>query len=155
MKLLNSTHRTKRILPRSFADELSAEFEALAEAESEAETSINEGLVLPSPTLSLEKRYSLLLTAFAKAMRKIQTLEQPVRTPEQHDMDLQHVRQFIASMDTAEGAVTCANLYTKQVLELDGDRRYVVDLCTLLVNQYASDSLLIEPTFIVWKSYAN
>jgi hypothetical protein len=102
-----------------------------------------------------QAEYNKLRSKLLKLKQRIKTLESPPRNDVELESNLVAIRVFANSMGSAEGAVTCANLYNKAFFEKEKDSRFVRILCQFLVERYKSDSSLIETQYANWTRLAN
>lgn len=117
-----------------------------------------DGLESTPPTgknVNWQAEYNKLRGKLLKLKQRIKTLECPPRTDVELESNLVAIKVFADSMGSAEGAVTCANLYNRAFFEKEKDSRFVRSLCQFLVERYKSDASLIETQYAHWTRLAN
>lgn len=105
---------------------------------------------IQKPSKSLARKYSDLKKKYWDLLRNYQQLQSPSRTQEQIEDQLSSIKRFYASMGSAEGAVTAANMYGKDFWTSELDSKYRVALLTWLTTKFSHDEPLIVAAYNMW-----
>ncbi len=95
---------------------------------------------------------STLLDKYLELRAELMAIKSPVLSGAERDSKMSDVKAFFSGMNDSQGAVTAANLYTKEYLLSLADLSYRNELLDFLLDSFLKASILIEDTYNMWKT---
>ena len=123
----------------------------------EARAALKQAVIPPlektDKPIDWRREYNKMRAAYI--MLQPQYAAEAIRSPERLQTDLADVQAFLESMPTAEGAVSCANVYNQAFFQQERDLVFAVELTTKLLEHFYHEQVLIPKAYDYWTNINN